>query len=222
MAKDANLFIYKIMNNVDAQVIITGLSKAITAYTTQDFGFSASAQWSGRNPNSYMDMANTIERLGKEAYNRTFGKKFGELGTGMTLDIVGSQLNYQGTAPFGFTLNLFFIALRPDDDVRKKIGYLAEGIFPIFEEEQSAGIQRITAPNNFIKGNNIKDVPGAIKVRIGNWFQTQKIFIIENMDFSLSKETIRSGLPLYAKGSVSFKSTRILGINEVKQMFYLT
>jgi hypothetical protein len=216
-----NLFIYKLMNNVNSRIIITGLSKEITAYTTQDFGFSASAQWSGRNPNAFMDLANKMEGLTKEVYNRTFGKKFGELATGITLDIAGSKLNYQGTEPFGFTLNLYFIALLPGDDVRKKIGYLAEGLFPEFGD--IAGVQgmRLIAPNKYNKGAKLKDISGAIKVRIGKWFHTEKIFVIDNMDFVLSKEIIRSGLPLYAKGSVSFKAARVLSIKEVKSMFGL-
>ena len=67
-----NLFIYNLMNNVNAQVLITGLSKEIVAYTTQDFGFTTSAQWSGRNPNSFLNMANTLERLGTEVPENIF------------------------------------------------------------------------------------------------------------------------------------------------------
>lgn len=219
--KGKSLFIYELLNNVNAQVFINGLSKDIVAYTTQDFGFSAAAQWSGRNPNAYMNMANAMESGGKELYNRTLGRKYGEMATGMTLDIAGSLLNYQGTEPFGFTLNLYFIAIKADDDVRERIGYLSEGLFPSFPDVAGVKNFRLEAPNKYKRGASISEVSGAVSIRIGKWFETLQIFVINNLDFNISKETIPSGLPLYANGSVSFKASRILSIREVKSMFKL-
>lgn len=215
-----NLFIYKLMNNVNSQVLINGLSKEIIAYTTQDLSFSLSAQWSGRNPNSYMNLANTMEQLGTELYNRVAGKRFGEITTGMTLDVAGSLLNYQGTENFGFTLPLYFIATKPDDDVRQRVGYLAEGVCPIFGKG-GGGLGRIYSPNNYKKGSNVNDISGAVSIRIGKWFRTPKIFVIDNIDPNFSQVTIPSGLPLYAQVSVKFRSARILSITEVKTMFGL-
>ena len=220
MADDGkNLFIYKLMNNPNAKVFISGLSKDIISYTTQDFQFRSSAQWSGRNPSSYLDMANTLERVGKEAYNRLFGSKLGELTSAMTLDLAGSILNYQGTELFGFSIPMYFVATKSEDDVRKKIGYLAEGQYPTFGGNEG-GLYRIYAPNNY-KAIGLDNIQGAVSIRIGQWFRTKKIFVIDNMDFTISKETIPSGLPLYASGSVSFRSSRVLSIQEVKGMFLI-
>lgn len=218
---DTNLFIYQLLNNPNAQIKVLGLSKDVVAYTTQDFGFTASAQWSGRNPTNYMDMANKLESTGKEIYNRTLGHKFGELATGMTQDVAGSLLNYQGTDDFGFILSMHFIAVKPEDDVRATLGILNEGLFPTFGEGVG-GLQRIYAPNAFKKGSSIDSIDGAVSVEIGQWFRTKKIFVISNIDFSVSKETIFGGKPLYAKGSVSFRSARVLSIDDVKSMFRLT
>jgi hypothetical protein len=217
---NTNLFIYKLLNNVNARVTILGLSKDVVAYTTQDFGFSVSAQWSGREPNAFLNLANTIERSGVEGMNRLFGKKWGEMTTGMTLDVAGSLLNYQGTEPLGFVLNLHFIAIKSKDDVREKLGILNEGVSPTFGKGVG-GLQRVYAPNAFKKGSSIDSIDGAVSVEIGQWFRTKQIFVITNMDFSISKETLPNGRPLYAKGTVSFKCARIMSADEIKSMFHL-
>lgn len=217
---NANLFIYQLLNNVDAKIKILGLSKDIVAYTTQEFGFSGSAHWSGRDPNSYMEKANQAEKIGVETYNRTLGRFFGEATTGMTTDIAGSLLNYQGTDNVGFTLDMYFVAMRAGDDVRTNLGILGEGIFPEFGEGVG-GLQRVYAPNAFKKGANINTVDGAISVEIGRWFRTPQIFVMTSMNFNLSKETIPSGSPLFAHGNVQFQCARVMSATEVKKMFYM-
>jgi hypothetical protein len=212
-----NLFIYKLMNNPNARIEIYGLSKDIIAYTTQDFQFRFGTQWSGRNPVDSINSLNKVERVGTEVYNRTLGGSFGKISTGITLDIAGSALNYQGTDLFGFSINVYFIAIKASDDVKTKIAYLAEGVFPIFNESYS----RIHPPN-YYKFGDVNNIEGALSIKIGNWFLTRKIFIIDSLDFTVSKEVIQSGLPLYASGTILFKSVRVLSINEVKEMFRVT
>ena len=214
-----NLFIYKLMNNPNAKILVSGLSKDIVAYTTQDFQFRTQASWSGRSSSSFLNKINALERIGKEAYNRFFGSGASELVSGMILDIVGSMLDYQGTELFGFSLPMYFVATQSTDDVRTKIGYLAEGQFPTFGKGEG-GFKRVYAPNNY-RITEKANIEGAVSIRIGRWFRTNRIFIIDSMDFSVSKETIPSGLPLYASGSVAFKSTKILSIDQVKGMFLI-
>jgi hypothetical protein len=212
-----NLFIYKLMNNPNARIGIYGLSKDIIAYTTQDLQFKFESQWSGRNPVEGINYLNNMERIGTEGYNRTLGNSFGKRSTGITLDIAGSALNYQGTSLFGFSINVYFIATKASDDVKTKIGYLAEGLFPIFNESYT----RIQPPN-YYKFGDVNNIEGALYIKIGNWFLTRQVFIIDSLDFTISKEVIPSGLPLYASGTIAFKSVRVLSISEVKEMFKIT
>lgn len=211
-------------NNPNASVIIIGSiykgkSIPITGVISQDFVFNTSANWGGLNQdhNAKNYMSKLIEGW-KGAMNRWNQTHFEQ---GILQWAGETVMKWEGTSPIAFNIPLIFVATRPDEDVLKNMILLQKGIFPTFESPSNPLISSMTAPNGYSVGD-INNIQGRYQIKIGKWFSTPKLFIIDGVDFIISKEVTSFGRPLYVTGSVSFKSSRIMSFDEVQQMFIMS
>lgn len=112
-----------------------------------------------------------------------------------------------------FSLPMVFVALQPDDDVLDVVRKLNMAVFPTIDTN---GLW-VNAPLGYqLVGG--KATKGTVIVSIGKWFRAISL-LIRDVSYSISKETIKSGLPLYAQVTVAFEAYRLLSSDEVNSWF---
>lgn len=140
--------------------------------------------------------------------------------------LIETILSYGGGEPPSFSLELLFIAIRDDEDVRVPALKLLEGTYPIMGLQDKSGNMSKgwigTVTENVIMsapwGYDYKSKGGRMGVKIGNWFQATEQ-VLRDVSFNFSKEVIEGGLPLYAEGSITFSPARMIEANELKKYF---
>jgi hypothetical protein len=126
-----------------------------------------------------------------------------------------TTLSYRGTEKPTFSLELLFVAINAKDDPRKSVRLLLEGCFPTVGK--TAG--ELLAPWGYQLGeNNERSSKGKMVVSIGTWF-TAPNQVLTNVSFNFSKETIKSGVPLYAQGSIQFGPDQQLYAHQISSYF---
>lgn len=210
-----------VTNNQNAKVIITGFPqnnnafRGITAFVTSELSISGGNQYS--NPlltNQQESISNTLQNA--QALIGNVASKFGYNGIpSFSLKTVEQSVNtWSGSDRPSFRLSLLFVALRGDEDITLPIQTLYKAVFP--EIIDVALGQVIIPPLKYLPQG--RTARGTVLVRIGKWFQATNL-LIEKVDFTFSKETLPSGRPLYAQGSVSFVPYRVLSAEEINQWF---
>ena len=72
------------------------------------------------------------------------------------------------------------------------------------------------SPNNYAPGD-IDNPQGTFSLKIGRWFNAVgRPFIIKDVQFEMSKEVIRTGVPLYVRATISFETYRVFPIEDVQ------
>lgn len=211
-----NFLVDILRQNENAKIII-GLPKigggepreSIVAYATDNFNFSGTPIY-----NTPGVEASTLQTQWSAAYNElmsaagAWSQQTGKSFPNLQIKTLHSTIStWMYTDKLKFTLNLKFFALQPSDDVRIPVRRLVHCAYPIFSESVPA---ILFAPNgyDFTEKN-------CLAIKIGKWFKTPPLFLLTDFRFSFSKETITNGTPLYAEGSASFESYRILSADEV-------
>lgn len=184
-------------------------NKVVTAFMVSDtFDISASANYEAMfQRNAIQDLVASKSRAIGEAM------KYGEKLLGVRAETIEqTRLTWSGTERPTFSLELLFVTIKADDDPREKVTMLLEGCFP--SEGKTPGM--LSAPWSFglLKGTE----GGKMTVKIGNWFQAPNQ-VLTNASFQLSRETVETGVPLYAQGNIQFKPFEQLLAKQVKSYF---
>jgi len=132
------------------------------------------------------------------------GETFTSAGTGANrlLTQIGSQLTWQGSKSPSFSIDLTFVCLdsaNPKEDVVDKVNFLMKAVYP-----EINGFL-FTPPMGYrtnVKGG--KTLAGKSSLSIGKWFHADYL-VIEDVQFSYSKEMNRIGRPLYATGNITLR-----------------
>jgi hypothetical protein len=124
--------------------------------------------------------------------------------------------------PLQITVSFIVLALAESDDITGQVLPLYKGVYP----EISENGYLLTPPNKYTPKNVTQrvtqDIPdGTFSVAISSWFEGHG-FIMDNLNLEFSKETIENGSPLYAEGSVTFKTFRPITYSELKGFFNLS
>jgi hypothetical protein len=130
-----------------------------------------------------------------------------------------------------FPIKVYFIALRPTDDVRVNMKKVMRGVMPNKGTlSQGLGLNVITAPLGFgpqvvigQSNNNANttvslSVPGTLVVSIGTWFKGRGL-VLKDAKFTFSKQVIRSGNPLWCEMDLTFNPYRQLSNDEFASFF---
>lgn len=124
-------------------------------------------------------------------------------------------LSYNSTERPEFTLSLMFVALNRNDDVREKARLLMEGCMPVRSPQ---GL--LDPPWGYSINPSEEAIGEKFAVTIGDWFKAANQILTE-ASFQFSREVIETGNPLYARGSIRFKSFKQLYADELKNFFPL-
>lgn len=114
-----------------------------------------------------------------------------------------------------FSVNLVFLAVKESDDVRKPVNQLYRTVMPSFQGVLFTDLMR--SPMGY-SPQGMKST-GTFLVRIGRWFKaTQQV--MTNVSFTFSKESIASGAPLYATGTITFEPYRMISAKELQEYIF--
>lgn len=172
--------------------------------------------------NSYGDRGSAIAgMLGRTAIGSTavglheMAQQASEAATGANrfLTQIGTELTWQGSKAPSFNLDLTFVCLKSGDaneDVVKKVTALMAGVYP---DINKGGLFNPPLGYNTSTSNS-----GKVVVKIGRWFYAERM-VIEDVNFTYSKEVNREGKPLYAMGSVTVRPFRTISYKEFKSWF---
>lgn len=200
--------------NPEAKIIINGfLGGAVEGFLSQDFHITGAADYQTPEGSAaqqkFSDTVNSI----KKTVNRFGGNSVQT----QLKNIHGTILDWQGTQNFQMTLPFLFVATRRAADVRTQVKIMMAALYPEIEGGNFFG--KLVAPNRYVSGK-AGTADGAVSIHIGKWFKTEQVFLINGCDFTFSKETMEdTGYPLWAQGSASFISYRLLGTKEVQGYF---
>ncbi|MFA5071268.1 MAG: hypothetical protein WC511_02745 [Candidatus Pacearchaeota archaeon] len=221
-----NLFLNELKNNPNSKILIGLPGFAMTgslgsargvleAEIVENTNFSAHAGYTDPGSAVFGPAAGAAE-AGSKAWNIAVG--LGARNYGSNPNFAQRQIRtvhstistWENHKKLSFTLRLAFYATKRDVDVTGPVKILMRCCHPI---KDSTGLTMI-APNYYdTKPETL------ISLSIGRWFETPPLFLIENVDFSISKEIISGGLPLYAEGSVTFLAYKALFADEIVTFF---
>jgi len=126
-----------------------------------------------------------------------------------------------------FTINMTFVAIRKDDDVRVPVRSLLSTVYPVgtygfMSAPLGYKLGAIEALKKLVSGQGKKAAAqvvtpvGTIFCEIGRWFRAPNQ-VARSVDFTFSKEVHSNGTPLYASGSISFEPFRAISFDEIDQ-----
>jgi len=200
--------------NKSAKIIVIGLQGGdIEGYLNQDISLSGATDWQmPEGSASQQKFSETVNNI-KTVTNR-FG---GNAAQTQYKNIIGTLMQWQGSQNYTITLPFLFVAMRAGEDVRSQVKILMGSLYPEISGSMDF-FSKLKAPNSYtIKGSNAE---GVCSIKIGKWFQSPKLFLLTGCDFTFSKETMSdTQYPLWAQGSASFMSYRLLGRSEVEGFF---
>ena len=173
---------------------ITRGRESYTAYICEEFSIGGNVRYQDSSEGT-ADLINGLISQGGAFLSGVFGAN----ASGVQLKPLYSTIaTWKGCDKLRFRLALRFYALKKEDDVRKPVKRFLQCVYPSFNLN-SLGI--INAPNEYdMKPDK------CISIKIGKWFKTPPLFLVIGSSFRFSKETISSGLPLYAEGSADFEA----------------
>ena len=211
---NVNLDITRAIDDPNIQVmILINRTEVVRAFVTADHTFSTTVNWSAP--------VDQVAQLGADALISKLPPAIKSAinavkqTTPVTSYITTIKAYVSTTGPT-FTLPLFFVALKEDDDIRQNVLKITDLVYP-----RSVGNTLLTPPGGYLGpvGATRDEPPGLISIRIGRWFDAIRLFLISDASVTFSKEVIPSGNPLYAKMSVTFTPWKSLSANEWRNCF---
>jgi hypothetical protein len=223
----SQLYIDRLLKNPDAIVLIRlGVGAGgktekyvVQSFLTEDFSFSAAADWSSPYENyakdaakllrPLTDLAKAIPLIGEPIMNFLGGG-----GNPTFLSFATSIVDYYGTSRPEFSLNLVFIATDAKKDPRRDIFKLLSGVFPTRAPGGFAG------PPLSFKSQLGEVLSGFVTLQIGRSLRFMSPpLIIKGVSPKFSKAPTSAGIPLYAEATVSFEFALTPSIDDVRGWF---
>lgn len=210
------------------QILIVSDKWTVKGFLTEDIRVDGRSHWNEAHDPKYQELANKYLNAGSTFWNQLTS------GLGMSNMTMKSRLvkssatlmvNWEGSENFRITLPLIFVSTSSNDDVRVPVRALYETIYPVFGEfgRETLGaavvdnfVTIMVAPMGYERGNYSKP-QGVMRLLIGKWFKSTSIFVVDDINFSFSKQCSPAGLPLYASGQVTLSSCRPISSTEIKQ-----
>lgn len=204
----AKLNIDALRANPAALVVISAPGVLVNGYITSEIAIDGTSEYNtpleSQAQNSLNDAKNRITAL---AGNVT-GKP---ISIASPQSVEQSVVSWVGTAKPHFNLQLVFVALRETDDVRKATFDLYKTVYPSSDKIVAGTFFK--PPLGYATAGLASQ--GTCTIQVGRWFRaTQQV--MKNVNFSYSKQTIASGAPLYAHGSISFEPYRAITIGDLR------
>lgn len=224
------LYINRLLNNPDAIVIIRlgvganpGTQKyVVQSFLTEDFSFSAAADWSSPYENYAKDAAKML-RMGSDlaksipVIGEPIVKFLGGGGNATFLSFATTIVDYFGTSRPEFSLNLVFIATDSTQDPRRDIFKLLSGVFPT-KVKNLWGLLMGPPLDYFTSEGEI--LSGYVTLQIGRSLRFMSPpLIIKSVSPKFSRAPTSAGVPLYAEATVNFEFAKAPSIDDVQGWF---
>lgn len=213
------LYIDALRANPNAQIRIDcGDPKLplIKAFVMEDVAFggrnsfnSALEAVMGGRAEQMRSAANAVMRGGIATSNYTLGTQM----TDRTLSAGDSVSSWVSSDRPKLSIPMLFLAINADDDPRAVARDLVRFVYP---DGNPDGI--LSAPLGY-SADFASRGAGCCAIRIGNWFQTPRLFICKQLDMSISQRTDQNGVPLYVAARMGLESMRTCTSDEVRAFF---
>lgn len=201
---------------------------AISGLIISDFSFSGRADWgfSGGSGGAITEFANKALSTATGIWNMGAAMA-GAGGRGVTKPQIKSPwqtvVDWNDSGTLAFNLDLLFVSLNKDGDVRIPVYHLLRCVYP-----QIGGFGSLVIPplqyarvpmTSLFKSSGTW---GCVGIQIGEWFDAPPVFVVSDARFSMSKEQTPYGAPLYANGSISVTCSHIVGVDNLKEWLKLS
>lgn len=198
----------------------------VSALIVGDVDIRGNASWdsSFSGGTAVTDMFNQISSAASTAMNT-----LGALGTNSYVTKPHlrtpeqSVVDWKASGEFSLNLQLMFVALTPNEDIRQPVYSLMKCVYPIV----LAGGMFVIPPLYYAKrpmnsmgeeyGGLNRGTQGCVGIKIGDWFEAPPVFVVDSVSINMSKEQTPAGLPLYGNGMVSVKCSHQVGVYQIKE-----
>jgi len=193
--------------NPDNIVVLDYGSGNLTLLLADEVSFNTGNQWEAPLEGGIMNSlggVTTAIRAGQQLLGgaQTDIKNFRE-----------TILYYNNSKSLDISLNCLLIASREDEDLNLNLKPLFDLTNPDFDASASFDIT-MKAPLNY--SPDPKDPGGKIAIKIGRFFASTRVYVLESCTPTISKAKLPNGKPMYMSLQVSLKPFRILSNTEVK------
>lgn len=211
-----NFDIDSLKSNPNAQITIllqekdqTRVTEYVKGFIIDDVSINGANQFD--NPFESSATSSLSSKLNKliAAGNTVLGTEFAQMQLKHPAQTISSWI---GSSPLELSIPLIFVAIRPNDDVRQDVLKLYKTVYPSI----SNGVL-IKAPLDYTI-NGLTATKGTVVLTIGKWLRILGL-LVTSVSFTFSKEVIESGVPLYAQGSVSFMSYKMITSQDLERYF---
>lgn len=206
-----NISAIEAIKNPRTQLRVSGGGVSFNAVLTDPFRIAGSAKYATPLETTTQETFHTA----LEAIKAVTGQQ------GLNLSLPSPKTAEQTVATWSsvdklaFTLNVLFIALEEQDDIRRQIAPIYSAVYPEFDQVVAGNF--MVPPFGYKPRGLVAE--NTLAVEIGNWWRSTGM-LITNVDFEISKEVIASGSPLYALGTISFEHYRIISYQEFLGFIY--
>lgn len=208
MTKEFNYdFLNAAKENPDNKVIIDYGTNVLTLLLAEDPSITTGNSWESPLEGSIENSLGGVTR----AIN--LGKQF----TGTQVNLGNYRetiLYYKGSKSLDLRLQCILIATTPDENLNAKIAPLLDLTNSDFDASNDFSFT-VKAPLGY--SPDPKSSEGKLGIKIGRWFSTPKLYVLESSDTSVSKARLPNGRPLYLNVTLSLKPFRLLSKTEVKK-----
>jgi hypothetical protein len=204
-----------IRSNPNARVVITGGNRVNTVrgiLVDPEFGSSSNAEYNqpflGELTKSLSDMMNNIATTVNMASPDFQFPQMKVLNIRQTIEI------WSNTPKPEFSVNMLFVSIKPEEDVREDIKNLLQFVYPTIPQKNGIFLE---APNGYRVDRGGGDygiiAQGTASVFLGEWFFAPQQ-IITGVSYNFSTRILPNNSPLYATANVSFKPYRMIARDE--------
>lgn len=223
MAENENeyeLSFEKLLKVTNAQFTFTVNGKdPVVGFLTDDLSFNAGSNWGdvGGTLDSVNKAIDTVLSIGNMV-NLWSQRSF------RVENIASTMQTWEGSQPFTIDISLVFVTIRKKHtksmfNVLKNVRHLMGACFGEFEQPTLAVFpSKVMAPMGYMRGKSGAPV-GTWNISVGKWFKTGPVMLLENCNFTVSKQTTPEGVPLFATGGASFKACQMLSAGQITDMF---
>jgi len=212
----AAIDIEQVLANPDGRVVINAkeFGRGVQGWIAGDLQFGGSNSFSEPLASQQQESLNNMIAKFQGVLSTATGKSFEQPYSALVFE--NSNYVWSGSDRPKFTVPMFFVALRPGDDVRANVLTLFKGVFPSASDEGKGRF--MSPPLGYLPSIKGTDAKGTVQVTIGKWFQANNL-VMRSVEPRFSKETVANGTPLYVELSITFEAYRVMSYNEVAQFF---
>lgn len=203
--------ILELLKNENAKVTVATGGAPVTAFVQSDLIINGSNNFTNSLQSSNIESLQVLLQKGQgiaQAMGATHGSQFSARTLSQSTDF------WTGSERPTFTIDMLFVALYEEDDVRKKVMELYRCTYPT-----AKGLvltETLIPPLGYQPDATGVNATGTITVKYGKWFRAPGQ-LMKNVSFKFSKEVLKSGLPVFAVGSITFHPFREISFSEFQK-----